>query len=333
MKTFFKIFTVLIFAITLIACGGGEKAYNEQKFVGKTYDGSFFTPGAKEIANDEGHPARVVNEEGVPVEDLGDTFVEGRLNFTIADNIVVAVAMETSQPRENQPVPTGPSWTVAILGWFAFGTLFWWIISGGFIWFLFWELNQEEENLAFMMAVFAAYGLFLYFISGINFIGLVMNDPAKAAYYVLGYFAMGMVWTIAKWYLYSTRKGEEYAKQRKKFLIRASGAPERDIEKCIEESHGTVEEVRALRTADLDTVVPVCLRKQWASIKIYRPKWREKKQKLSTWVIWWPLSMFWSFFDDFIKRSINAMLEWFGGIFDAISRKAFRRFEEDEVEE
>lgn len=56
-----------------------------------------------------------------------------------------------------------------------------------------------------------------------------------------------------------------------------------------------------------------------------RPQARDHKDKIVTWMTYWPLSAVWTFFDDVIGELFNAAFERCEAAFDKISEKAFSK--------
>lgn len=55
----------------------------------------------------------------------------------------------------------------------------------------------------------------------------------------------------------------------------------------------------------------------------YIPVAMKNKEKISVWMFWWPFSMFWTFFDDFLRRMYNLVIEKYMFIFDRINNVVF----------
>lgn len=50
---------------------------------------------------------------------------------------------------------------------------------------------------------------------------------------------------------------------------------------------------------------------------------KNKKTQISVWMFWWPFSMFWTFFDDLLRRFYNWVIERYIDVFDKINTIVF----------
>lgn len=72
----------------------------------------------------------------------------------------------------------------------------------------------DKEWPYFGMGELLFYFLFLQFIAGVNVVGLIAASPLLALGYFAGYFALGTVWSIAKWWVYLRKKAEELRQEK-----------------------------------------------------------------------------------------------------------------------
>lgn len=173
--------------------------------------------------------------------------------------------------------------------------------------FWFWALIVAEIILLFMFVEWengfgATISLFIFaamlqWFGDTNIIGFVFDNPLKLVAVVAAYFLLGGVWGTVKWWIFARDCLEEYEELRDNFL-RNKNLP-------------------------AGTTVPQAFRREWKqnldrnrdrSYNGYRtlaeaPRARDNKSRIMRWMSFWPVSMLWSFLDDFVKRVFRTIYQ------------------------
>ncbi len=179
---------------------------------------------------------------------------------------------------------------------FVVGTFWFWalIVVEVLLLFLFveWE-NGFGATLSVL--IFAAA---LQWCGDVDFISYVFANPLRLLAVVVAYFLSGGVWGTVKWWIFAKDCLEEYEERRDEFL--------RD--------KGLVAGV----------VVPPQFRKEWRDTlnrdrgysRLHSgrtlaeaPRARDNKSSIMRWMSFWPISMLWSFLDDFVKRVFKTIYQ------------------------
>lgn len=135
--------------------------------------------------------------------------------------------------------------------------------------------------------------------------------PLQVVGSLVGYLGIGVAWSIAKWWLFVSKRLEEYDE------IKAQWLEARDV---------------------TSYVVPPELRKDWAVyakqdyfLKRLKdpPQARLHKSKIVTWMVYWPSSLFWSTFDDLIRKIFTGIYLKLVDKLQQISNRVFLSVEED----
>jgi hypothetical protein len=207
---------------------------------------------------------------------------------------------------------------------FMIGTFWFWALIAAEIILLF--MFVEYENGFGATASLLIFGAALQWCGDVDLIGFAFGNPLRLAIVVAAYFLLGGVWGTIKWWIYAKDRLEEYEELRDEFL--------RD------------------KNLPTGTAVPVEFRKEWKERlerrRGYRegrtlaeaPTARDNKSRIMRWMSFWPISMLWSFLDDFIKRVFKTIYHRISSFLQRISDNIFAKstasedldFEEDEEE-
>lgn len=200
---------------------------------------------------------------------------------------------------------------------FAFGTIWWFLISGAWIVAVFWCVETSSLWGSGIWTIL--YLVFLQIFVKVNMLDYAMRHPLHALLYVLGYIALGFGWSFIKWWLYVNKQADNYKEKRADWL---------EGQKESRESKG--QKIEGLENITLDTPVPEKFMDEWKRSIGYgwsMPRVHENKSKISIWVIYWPVSMIWSVINDFIKRFVKTIIMKIRVIYDGITKLAFRKIE------
>lgn len=191
------------------------------------------------------------------------------------------------------------AWTL-----FAFGTFwFWGLLALETIVLL---TCIEYEHGTFSTLSVVAFFTLLYFFGGFNALQYGYQNPLKVLMYFGGYLGLGVLWSIGKWWSYTSRQREHYDEAREKFLEERGN------------NGGMTDE---LRYEWEDYVEKYRIE--------YKPKARNHKKRLVMWATYWPWSLAWTLLDDVVKRFLNFAIRKLQRVYQAISDYSFRGTEAD----
>ena len=153
----------------------------------------------------------------------------------------------------------------------------------------------------------------LQFKGNIQIVESVIAHPFWTIAFVLGYFLIGVLWSIAKWRLFCDDLGEAYREAKEEFY-RSDWTPEGRAS-------------NAPKTKD----------EEWRRICGYKfPHFadgmfsaRMYKAKILVWMTYWPWSFLWTFLNDLVKRVFNSIYLRIQRIYQAIANHAFQDILQD----
>lgn len=199
----------------------------------------------------------------------------------------------------------------AIGSWFLFGTFMYWSVSVGSIILLFYFVEHENTIGAFIEIV--VYLFFLQKIAGIDAIGHMSQNRLWGLLYIVGYFIAGTIWSFIKWWIYLRKKVRRFKTDRLKIANDnredRSSPPYTSWEEIPEDFRENV--------------------KNSCRNRLRIPKASENKNKITNWILCWPVSLLWSLFDDIAKEIGRKIVETLNKLYQGMAERAFKEIKED----
>jgi hypothetical protein len=185
-----------------------------------------------------------------------------------------------------------------------------WILTVAVAIFLVYEVAREKPvATGFTIAL---YLLAIHLFGDAAVFSALRAHPAYAYIGVPAFFLAGALWALVKWWFYVKRKALEYRESRLEFLV-----------------------VNKVDGATLDTPVPDSLRAR-SFPRPRKPLARQNKGRITTWMVYWPLSMVWTLLDEPWRLIYEAMARLFQKISDRVwgdLDKDLRKGNEEEGED
>lgn len=181
------------------------------------------------------------------------------------------------------------------------GGLFFWIFASIFGVILLACVEQEKGSAATITATIA---VILFLIWGdFNLFGWVVSNTLSFLMYLVGYFVIGTVWTVVKWYFY--------------LLARKSEAIEFKGQYC--QSNGiTGDMTEDQRKKFIESLVGYS---STYRDDTFPPNATNHKSDIVRWAAYWPFSAFWTLLGDGIRRLWDFIYVQIGGMLQKMSSK------------
>ncbi len=189
------------------------------------------------------------------------------------------------------------------------------------------------------------------FVSLGIFVGLMYNagqitlslDPMTLAMYFAMYFLAGGVWSFLKWASFVNKAADRFGEIKLAFI----GKINRDqayYMKIVGADQNAEPLVLPLESS-IKTTIPEGLQDKFfkhiednvpfdthqyirsEGIKSIIPSAMTHKERIVTWILWWPTSAFWTILNDPLVRLANWMYSKFQGLYRRIADRAFAKFE------
>lgn len=185
--------------------------------------------------------------------------------------------------------------------------------------------SLEYDNSGGATATFIGTILLLTFLGDLKPIAWIAANPWGFLSIIGLYFVIGAIWGVIKWTFYNYKRLEQYENEKSQFLrnhgvLNTKTVPENlkvDWNKYLTES----------------SIWRISYTVGWGNPKQYKiqiaPIPWENKNRILTWMIYWPWSLLWSLLDDLVRnifkriqRMLNSFMEW-------ISHIIFKHVEND----
>lgn len=206
-----------------------------------------------------------------------------------------------------------------------------WIVAGIFF-FIILALSENRKN--FWAAISVAILATIFYHSGL----LILTSPWTVIQYLVVYFAIGTVWSIIKWYLFVNKRAKHFAKLKllyinknnagtmvNKLSLKVKDAIPKDmqedfkkyiIEKFVD-SFG-------IEKFGYKKLSPGNLNFERISIaEVIIPRVANYKEEITTWILWWPTSVFWTIANDALIKVVNIIYERLKDVYASVASLAF----------
>lgn len=177
----------------------------------------------------------------------------------------------------------------------------------------------EIEKAGFAFLVLLGTLITLQFASDLNIIQLVVQHPWMALVGVIGYAAIGVVWSMVKLHFYEKTRRAKYDSLKRSFGI----------------THDLSDEM-------INAPIPEALKSQWATYLekngprydslYYLRNFNDPSQhqgRIVSWIGYWPFSFIFTICNDPLRRIGNAIFESLRGTYASIVRNAWKGVEGD----
>jgi hypothetical protein len=195
------------------------------------------------------------------------------------------------------------------MGWFAVGTLsFWALLAIEMVLLLVW-IELEHAGWATFSALAAIAVLQL---CGVDILRPMAANPGLTACLVGGYFLVGTLWSVCKWYLYVREQRRLYDEFKAEWF-RANGvtysAPGFEGTAC---------------PAELSEAFKRAVRSRHA-----KPQVGDHKARIYLWIAYWPWSALWTVINDPVRKLLREIYNLIHKFLQRISDKAWADVEDD----
>ncbi len=202
----------------------------------------------------------------------------------------------------------------ALLLWpiFIIGTLWFWAFCAGvFGWMIF--LTEEDSHFFASISLVA----FIWLMSSANGFSVLVNPLVWLKWGVV-YFAIGSVWSFLKWFSLLHRSKDQQRKLKASYL----------------KWHPDIELVDGkFSDADFPQYAEYLNDQNYLGKNQYHnpikersdatPSLTERAGDLTRWIVWWPMSAFWTILNDPIRRIAEALVRVFKGVYTRMALSVF----------
>lgn len=228
-----------------------------------------------------------------------------------------------------------------LVDWLVIGSLPFWLVTAAIVAAIITAVENEKGLWATVCCI--GYLAALHLAGGVDMLLWARTHAEWIAGGLVGYLVLGALWGVAKWYFFTKKKAaeteENYRQARKDFLQKGIVHPD-DAPKCAPEQQqrgvfGRIGEFLYAGTQPVDSVgkplrrinvpdateetaVPPELRAAWqavvqqgyyhngrVNVNIVPPRPNDHKSTITTWMSFWPASLFWTLLNDPIRAAFR----------------------------
>lgn len=164
--------------------------------------------------------------------------------------------------------------------------------------------SERPYSALLSIAVVAAI-LDLCFGTGVY--ATLWHHPWTAVAGVLGYIAIGVLWSFPKWWFFVHQVRDRYIDELNGYKLSRGLAPDKIL---------NPDEMAAFKKAThyrWDNQIP--------------PQVSKNKNTVLVWMMYWPFSLLWTLFDEPIQRAFRWIFERIKGVYQRISESVFSDLE------
>jgi len=199
-----------------------------------------------------------------------------------------------------------------MLTFFIIDSIWWWIafstFGGVFLY------GGIRENGWVLLIDLIIYILLLQWVFNAPIFKTIFSNPGLMLSLFVGYFVVGTSWSFFKWYMRVSDFAKEFIKKKEKWV------------------QGKIDKMSDPYSLDeyMNEKWDHAWDKEWKSYKKAqyfmsdRPLAKESKSDICFWIGYWPVSVIVFFFEDFIRRIIETIVEKFKTIYERIENKVYK---------
>ncbi|KKM02524.1 hypothetical protein LCGC14_1783570 [marine sediment metagenome] len=203
----------------------------------------------------------------------------------------------------------------ALLLWpiFIVGTLWFWTFSAVmFGWMIY--LTEDDSHFFATVSLIA----FVWLMSSANSLSVLIN-PLIWLKWIVVYLAIGSTWSFLKWFSYLHKTKDHLKELKERFLNRY------DVQLTVD---GKISEKDFPQFAEYLNDAHYMGMGRFNATKIRKradviPTVKGRFGDLTRWIIWWPMSAFWTILNDPLRRLAQALVRAFRGIYTKIALSVF----------
>jgi hypothetical protein len=194
---------------------------------------------------------------------------------------------------------------------FLIGSLWFWLLVFGEVIAV--SVMVERERGAIATLTFLATLLLLQFLGHVNICGYVIQHPLLVVLGAAGYFALGMLLAVAKWWFYVREQRAWYDELRAAFLRMYGYEPSSAMPEELQHSWQNC----------------LVLAKKNGQRLVVRPLAARHKADILRWMAYWPWSFSWTMLKDPVRKAFLTIYHNIAEYLQEISDRAFKGVEAD----
>lgn len=211
------------------------------------------------------------------------------------------------------------------------GLLAWFIavltVSGMWVWF--WAavcfcgiltFAEREENV-FALIVAGLYAVVINLSTEFKFV----DNLWTVAFWLVAFYAVGAFWSVGKWFSFVNQKADHFGDLKVEWIRKHRNTdyePKASAILTADDQQHFFQYIREHRVYS----VRADLHADYDTIEYFQPVATRYKERLLTWILWWPASACWTFLNDPLVRLAKWVISRFNGVYCRIVTRAYSKF-------
>lgn len=213
---------------------------------------------------------------------------------------------------------------VGFVGLFAFATLsiwFWLIAAVSFGWLIY--LTEESENF-FLAVVLVA--VFAWLMASANEFSITANPLLILKWFGV-YMAVGAGWSFLKWLSFLFKTKDELKRLKRKYLSKLTDTEVREA--LVADVDGYHDSNGKFEKAAFPKFAEFLKDNSYLGYQTFKlpsdviPSVTQYYGKLTSWIVWWPVSAFWTILNDPIRRIAQQLVNVFRSLYERMAAAVF----------
>lgn len=198
-------------------------------------------------------------------------------------------------------------------------SLWWWILTLGFLgWITILEEKEHPDQAFGILVFYVALAVFFGdFLSVLQWMG--RNGFYVLGGFLLGYVPIGFVWGIFRYWWEQSRQLDKYYELKANFL-KKHNCSQTTIKNPIPEN--------LIQTWEEELKNCVYSRTYKMPFRLY---FQQQKKRIISWMAWWPVSVLCFSLNDVVVRFYQILLLKTQGLFEGIEKRVWKDVEKDFV--
>jgi len=198
---------------------------------------------------------------------------------------------------------------LAIASLFVFGAFWFWVALAIVVGVVFW--NVEHEDVGLSLFSIAAFTMLVTWANKISLISLLSENLPFVLLCVLGYFALGTGWSIAKWYFFIRRYVYAFREAEAEYMhlnnLTATDPNDKRFREFV---------------IDRFNKIPGNYKSLVDTYKF--PRAAERKKAILGWMMYWPISATWTLINDPVRRAFITIYNYISSSLDRMTARITR---------
>jgi len=194
----------------------------------------------------------------------------------------------------------------------------WWLLIIGACAAIIFALENERGLWATITLVTTL--VLLNFFGTTPILSWIRDEPWYFLSGVVGFFVVGGIWGVIKWYFFNTERLEKYEIEKRNWL-HDHGVTSKEIPE-----DKKVEWIKFLQKSSIWSYSP---RYSGDRVINVAPLVSQHLSTISMWMTYWPWSMLWSLFDDVIRNIFRKIQRQLNGLMESITNRVFHNVDSD----